>query len=162
MKSLSTVLALSLAGCAAHHAPPNAPADDAFVVVDIRPQPHQSLRDRLLQEASTAEAKGLAPLLELTSTWDHRCFLVDHSFDDEHMRAALRGTYIIRLDITRWVGRFGDTGLDRIPIAFPAFVELLNGGRVIGPYIDARSWIADAPTAIGPSLGAFVRSFASN
>jgi hypothetical protein len=162
MKSMSVVIALSLVGCAGHRPPPNAAADDSFAVVDVRPQPHQSLRDRIVQEAMTAEAKGLAPLLELTSTWDRRCFMVDHSFDDAHMRAALHGTYIIRLDITRWVGRFGDTGLDRIPIAFPAFIELLNGGRVIGPYIDARSWIADAPTAVGPSLGAFVRSFASN
>jgi hypothetical protein len=164
MKSLSALfagLSVSLVlACAGHRAPPGTSPDDSFAVVDIRPRPHESLQDRIVEEAMQAESRGLAPFLELTSAWDRRCALVDHSFNDVRMRAALRGTYIIRLDIVRWAGRFGDTGLDRIPMAFPGFIEIFDRGRGIGPYIDARSWIADAPTAVAPSLRAFVRSFA--
>jgi hypothetical protein len=165
MKSLSaTVAGLSLLslslGCARHYAPPGAGLDDAFAVVEIRPLPHQTLAQRIVDEASIAASRGLLPFIELTSAWDHRCFVVDHSFDDSGMRQALQGTYIIRVDITRWAGRFGQTGLDRIPMAFPSFVEVAAGGHGLGPYIDARSWIADAPTAVAPSLRAFVRSFA--
>jgi hypothetical protein len=149
----------AISGCAGHHAPPGAAADEAFAVVEIRPTLHQSLRDRIIKETASAESRGLAPVLELTSAWDHRCFVVDHSFDDQRMREALRGTYIIRLDIKRWEGRFGDTGLDRIPMAFPGFVEVMASGHGLGPFIDARSWIADSPTAVAPSLSAFVHSF---
>lgn len=164
MKSLAVVVAgFSLLGlgtaCAGHYSPPGTGIDDGFAVVEIRPVPHQTLSDQIIQEASIATSRDLLPVLELTSAMDHRCFLVDHSFDDAGMREALRGTYIIRVDITRWVGRFGQTGLDRIPMAFPSFVAVLNGGSGLGPYIDARSWIADAPTSVAPSLRAFVRSF---
>lgn len=145
-------------GCAAHHVLPGASPNDAFAVVEIRPRPQQTLKDQIVQEVAVAEAHGLAPFLELTSDLSRRCFLLDHSFDDPEMRQALAGTYIIRIDINRWVGRFGETGLDRIPMALPGFVELFEGGRGIGPYVDARSWIADAPSAVAPSLGAFVHS----
>jgi hypothetical protein len=145
-------------GCAGRHAPPGAAPVDAVAVVDLRPQAHQTLKEQIIQEAAVAEAHGLAPFVELTSELSRRCFLLDHSFDDPGMRAALSGTYIIRIDINRWVGRFGETGLDRIPMALPGFVELSEGGRGIGPYVDARSWIADAPSTVAPSLGAFVRS----
>ncbi len=165
MKAIASVAAgLSLCGlglgCAGHHAPPGASVDDAFAVVEIRPQPRQTLRDQIIQEVTVAEAHGLAPFLELTSELSRRCFIVDHSFNDAGMRRAQTGTYIIRVEINRWVGRFGDTGLDRLPMALPGFVQLFEGGRGVGPYIDARSWIADAPTSVAPSLGAFVRSFA--
>ncbi|HZS57812.1 MAG TPA: hypothetical protein VFA43_00990 [Gemmatimonadaceae bacterium] len=146
-------------GCAGQHVS-KAPTPEAnFAIVEIRPRPQQTLRDEIVQEVSVAESHGLAPFLELTSDLSRRCFLVDHSFDDPGMRRALAGTYIIRVDIGRWVGRFGDTGLDRIPMALPGFVELFEGGRGVGPYIDARSWVADAPSAVAPSLGAFVHSF---
>jgi hypothetical protein len=163
MKAIASVVAgLSLCGlelgCAGHHAPQGVAPDDAFAVVEIRPRPQQTLRDQIIQEAAVAEAHGLAPFLELTSQLSRRCFLVDHSFDDPGMRQALAGTYIIRIDINRWVGRWGETGLDRLPMALPGFVELFEGGRGVGPYIDARSWIADAPTTVAPSLGAFVHS----
>jgi hypothetical protein len=163
MKTISGVVAgLSLCGlglgCAGHHAPPGASVDDNFAVVEIRPQPRQTLRDQIVQESAVAEAHGLAPFIELTSEFSRRCAMLDHSFGDPGMRRALAGTYIIRIDINRWVGRFGETGLDRIPMALPGFVQLSEGGRGVGPYIDARSWIADAPTAVAPSLGAFVRS----
>jgi hypothetical protein len=145
-------------GCAGHHAPPGTYPAGAVAVVEIRPQSHQTLRQQIVQEAAVAESHGLAPFLELTSDMSRRCFLLDHSFDDPGMRAALAGTYIIRIDINRWVGRFGETGLDRIPMALPGFVELFEGGRGIGPYVDARSWIADAPSTVASSLGAFVHS----
>lgn len=165
MKSLAVVVAglsvLGLSvGCAGHHAPPDAGVDEGFAVVEIRPLPHQTLRDQIIQEATIAGSRGLLPFLEMTSAIDPRCFLVDHTFSDAGMREALRGAYIIRIDITRWVGRFDQTGLDRIAMAFPSFIEVFDGGHGFGPYIDARSWIADAPTAVAPSLRAFVRSFA--
>jgi hypothetical protein len=130
----------------------------ALAVIEIRPRPHETLREEIIQEATAAEARGLTPFLELTSAFSRRCGMVDHSFGDPDMRQALVGTYIIRVDIGRWAGRFGDTGLDRLPMALPGFVELAASGSAAGPYIDARSWIADAPTAVAPSLGAFVRS----
>lgn len=163
MRVIATValgLSFGSLGCAGHHAPPGSAPDNAAAVVEIRPRPHQSLRDQIIQEVAVAEAHGLAPFLELTSRASRRCFLVDHSFDDPGMRQALAGAYIIRVDINRWVGRFGDTRLDQLPIALPGFVELFEGGRAIGPYIDARSWVADAPTSVAPSLGAFVHSVA--
>ena len=163
MKAIASVVAgVSLCGlgfgCATHNATVSAAPDNTFAVVEIRPRPQLTLRDQIIQEASVAEAHGLAPFLELTSELSRRCFLVDHSFDDAAMRQALAGTYIIRVDINRWVGRFGTTGLDRLPMALPGFVELFQGGRAVGPYIDARSWVADAPTTVAPQLGAFVRS----
>jgi hypothetical protein len=163
MKAIASVVTgLSLlginSGCAGHHAPPGASVEANFAVVEIRPRPNQTLRDQIMQEAAVAEAHGLAPFVELTSQLSRRCFSVDHSFDDPHMKQALTGTYIIRVDINRWVGRFGNTGLDRIPMALPGFVELFEGGRGVGPFIDARSWVADAPSSVAPSLGAFVHS----
>jgi hypothetical protein len=161
MKAIAgVVISLSLCGCASHKANLSASPDNAFAVVEIRPRPRQTLRDEIAQEAAVAVAHGLAPFVELTSFDNRRCFLVDRSFDNPDMRRALTGTYIIRVDINRWIGRFGDTGLDRLPVALPGFVELFEGGHGMGPYIDARSWVADAPTAVAPSLGAFVRSFA--
>lgn len=160
MKAIATVvfgLSLSL-GCASHHPTIASSPDDDFAVVEIRPRPPQTLRDQIIQEAAVAEAHNLAPFVELTSELSRRCELVDHSFGDPGMRRALAGTYIIRVDINRWVGRWGETGLDRLPMALPGFVELFAGGRSVGPYIDARSWLADAPTSVAPSLGAFVHS----
>jgi len=161
MKALAVVVVgLSICGCASRHATLSASPDNSYAVVEIRPQPHQTLRDQIIQEAAVAEAHGLAPFLELTSDMSRRCALVDHSFGDPGMRQALAGTYIIRVDINRWVGRFGSTGIDRLPMALPGFVELADGGRATGPYIDARSWLADAPSAVAPSLAAFVHSVA--
>jgi hypothetical protein len=159
MRSISAVvLSLSL-GCAGHqHAPLSSAPDHSIAVVEIRPKPDETLRYQIIQEASVAVAHGLAPFLELTSNESRRCFLVDHSFDDPGMRRALAGTYIIRVDINRWNGRFGDTRLDQLPMALPGFVEVFEGGRAMGPYIDARAWVADAPTSVAPSLGAFVHS----
>lgn len=160
MKGIAgVVVGLTLCGCASHKAQVSASPDATFAVVEIRPRPQQTLREEIIQEASLAEAHGLTPFVELTSNLSRRCFLVDRSFDTPDMRRALSGAYIIRVDIGRWVGRWGDTGLDRLPLALPGFVELFENGRAMGPYIDARSWVADAPTAVAPSLGAFVRSF---
>lgn len=158
METALLVIASLGLGCAGHHAAPGSAPDDSFAVVELRPHPHQVLRDQIIQEASVAQAHGLAPFVELTSSDCRRCFLVDHTFDDPGMRRALTGTYIIRVDVNRWVGRFGDTGLDRIPMALPGFIEVFENGRGMGPYIDARSWVADAPTSVAPSLGAFVHS----
>jgi hypothetical protein len=159
MKAIvSVIIGLSVFGCSSHHATLSASPDFSSAVVEIRPQTHQTLRDQIIQEAAVAEAHGLAAFVELTSDMSRRCLVVDHSFSDPGMRQALAGTYIIRVDINRWVGRFGSTGLDRLTMALPGFVELFNGGRDTGPYIDARSWLADAPSSVAPSLGAFVHS----
>lgn len=154
------VVGLSLCGCASRKPSVTASPDGSFAVVEIRPRPNQTLLDEIVQETAVAESHGLTPFVELTSDVSRRCFLVDRSFDDPGMRQALAGTYIIRVDINRWVGRFGSTGIDRLPMALPGFVELADGGRATGPYIDARSWLADAPSAVAPSLAAFVHSVA--
>ncbi len=147
-----------LSGCAAHHPAAETAPDRGFTVVEIRPVSGQTLGQQLVTQAERAQGLSLAPILELTSPWCHECFVLDHTFDDPHMREALKGTYIIRMDVMRWAGRYGETGLGAVTMALPSFVQLFDNGRGIGQFVDARSWVADAPGTVAPSLGAFVRS----
>jgi hypothetical protein len=69
------------------------------------------------------------------------------------MIEALRGVYLIRLDIDEWEDQLLGSEF-RIP-GIPLFYELDATGRSTGRAIAGSAWGQDIPRNMAPPLGAF-------
>ena len=125
-----------------------------FSVVNLRPSDGR-LSSQLAIAANDAAAANLRPYVELTSAWCQACHWLDRSLSKQSLAQAFGGTYVVRIDVDRFEGRLGGTGLDYHVGSLPAFVALDHTGRPIGDWVDRSTWGSDVPTQAAPVLAEF-------
>jgi hypothetical protein len=103
-------------------------------------------------------ALGRTPLVELGTPWCQRCQAFDQSLADARMRDAIRGAYLIRINIDEWddasLHLLGFPSDSAIFILFPVDSQ----GRPVGPTLTTRAWETDRPESIAPPLQRFVQA----
>ncbi len=130
-----------------------------FTVVDLRPT-GGDLETQLAREAARAMEWRERPFVELTSRWCDQCHWLDHGLGDPELSQAFSNTYIIRVDVDRWTGRLGRTGLANYATAIPAFVALDADGTPTQESIDIRAWHVSTPANAAGALRNFFETAA--
>lgn len=124
-----------------------------FVVVDIKVG-SEGIVAAIQVEMTKAETQKKTPFLELWATWCAPCTALAKSLDDPRMKAAFRGTYIIRVDVdTLGPSALRGTGFSGDMI--PAFFEIGKDGKATGRSINGGAWGDNVPENMAPPLGAF-------
>jgi hypothetical protein len=130
-----------------------------FTVVDLRPT-DGDLETQLAREAARAVAWRERPFVELTSRLCDQCHWLDHGLGDPRLSQAFSNTYIVRVDVDRWNGRLGNTGLLNYATAIPAFVALDADGTPTQESIDIRAWNVSTPANAAGALRNFFQTAA--
>ena len=73
--------------------------------------------------------------------------------DDERMKQAFAGTYIIRMNHDHWSPKLAGTGLESTSI--PVFFDLDDQGKPTGRKIDGGAWGENTPENMAPPLRAY-------
>jgi hypothetical protein len=128
------------------------PAPGRFTVIRLG-APEGQLNALLLEHVRRARAAGRRPFLEFEADWCGPCRSLQRSLGDSRMVEAFDGTYIVRVNLDRWLARLAGTGFD--PSAIPVFFELDDAGRSTGRKIDGGAWGEDIPENMAPPLKAF-------
>jgi hypothetical protein len=144
---------------------PSMPAARAPAPAPIAPAKHQvvSLRKgvdfgvQLREHTQAAELGGLRPFLEFTASWCPPSAAFDESLEHPLMVEALRGTYLIRVDIDEFSGFDGYQEYGFKVFGVPLFFELDAESRPTGRQITSNAWGPDIPENMGRVMGAFFR-----
>ena len=128
------------------------PAPEAFTLVILHLE-HGNLQNLLAAHAQIATDLGRRPFIEFSAEWCPPCRALEAGLDDPLMIEALRGVYLIRVDIDEWEGQLGGSDF-RIP-GIPLFYELDSHGRSTGRAISGSAWGEDIPRYMAPPLHAF-------
>lgn len=115
------------------------------------------LGQQIRQHASAAELRGLRPFIEFTASWCPPSAAFDESLEHPLMVEALRGSYLIRVDIDEFSGFSGYESLGFVVRGVPVFFELDAEGRPTGRQITSNAWGPDIPENMGRVMGAFFR-----
>lgn len=123
-------------------------------LVEVRPKKSEGeLAGLLAKHAKAAHARGLAPYAVLGATWCKPCVALEKSMDDERMKAAFEGTYIVHLDIDEWGSQ-----LDKVSLAVaqvPTVIALDAEGKGTSRSIHGGAWGNDVPANMAPALAKF-------
>jgi thiol-disulfide isomerase/thioredoxin len=124
-----------------------------FVITEVAPAPNGKLTDALQTYYDTAKSAGLKLYVELGAEWCGPCVALKKSLSDPRMQQALKGTYIIRLDVHAWGDRLEKSGYS--PNAIPVFYEVNAEGKPTGRKIDGGAWGDNIPANMAPPLDHF-------
>lgn len=130
-----------------------APTGDGFVLVDLNVEP-VPLSQLLEREAKRAEEKGLRLYVEFGAKWCVPCQKLRKAMKDEPVASALKGAYIVAIDVDAWGGRLGEAGftVGAIPVIF----ELDAAGLPTDRRIDGRAFGDDDPARIATAMRDFI------
>jgi thiol-disulfide isomerase/thioredoxin len=128
------------------------PAPESFTLVIPHPE-HGDLSEVLAVHARLAAEQGRQPFVEFSAEWCPPCRALEASLDDPLMVEALRGVYLIRLDIDEWEDQILDSEF-RVP-GIPLFYELDTSGKSTGRAIAGSAWGQDIPRYMAPPLQSF-------
>jgi hypothetical protein len=129
------------------------PPDQAlFMVVSVDPGT-AGLREALRAEIENARRENLRPYVEFWAPWCKACAVLKSSLGDPAMRGALRGTYLIMLNLDDWNNHLGGSGF--APTVIPTFYGLRSDGAPNGRKMDGRVWGNDKPDNMARWLGKF-------
>ena len=139
-------------------APPLASPSDKFVLATLTAADGQR-SDVLSTEAQRAKAQGLTLFVEFYADWCEPCQALSKSLGDGNhpgdpqMIAAFTGTYILRLNVDKWL----DTplGANFQVKTIPAFFALDAAGKPTGRTITGAAWGDNTPENMAPPLKAF-------
>jgi thiol:disulfide interchange protein len=121
------VLVLALSGCAAVQTTAGhniAPEGADFTVVDMATWRGSFAAQEKLH-LRRADSLGQMPYIELTAVWCGPCQAIRQSLGDPAVMKALRGTYIMRVDVDHWSMLSGNP----LSKAVPVFIAVDSGGR---------------------------------
>ncbi len=135
-------------------APPPAKAKPAHEVVALRPG--VDLGEQIREHATRAELAGLRPFVEFTASWCPPSIAFDGALEHPLMVEALRGIYLITVDIDEFGGFNYERWGFRVP-GVPIFFEVDVEGRATGRTITSNAWGPDIPENMGRVMGAFFR-----
>lgn len=126
--------------------------DRGFVFTEINPAP-DALMPAIQGEVKKAKSQGLKPYVELWASWCEPCMAIKHSLDDDRMKAAFKGTYVIQVYADAWGQKLAGTGFKASVI--PIFYEVGDDGKPTGRTIDGGAWGDNIPANMAPPLDRF-------
>jgi len=133
--------------------PPVQPAPPPFLLTELSPA-QGDLAPLLRAQAERARDKHLLPVIEFYADWCAPCRAFQGSLDDPRMVEALRGTYLVKLNLDDWHDKLVGTGFTVRSI--PAFYLVDSAGRPTGKMLDGDRWGKPTPASMSASLGKFL------
>lgn len=114
---------------------------------------HTDVIETVKSEVVKAKAQNLKPFVEFAAGWCEPCQAIKKSLGDSRMKAAFKGSYIIRLDADEWGEHLKGSGFS--PSAIPVFIKVGDDGKPIGKSIDGGAWDDNIPENMAPPLDKF-------
>jgi thioredoxin-like negative regulator of GroEL len=96
------------------------------------------LLTQLKTHVERAKAKKLQPVAEFYADWCPPCREFHKNLEDPALADALRGTYLVKLNMDDWHDHLKNTGFDVRTI--PRFFLLGDDGRASGKMLDGDQW----------------------
>ncbi len=112
-----------------------------------------SLMAQLASEVGKAKEKGQRPFVEFWADWCGPCKRLEASMDDERMKKAFSGVYLVRANSDDWGEKA--TALGYGVGSIPVFYEIGPDGKPTGRTISGGAWAEDIPENMAPPLDAF-------
>jgi thiol-disulfide isomerase/thioredoxin len=134
-------------------AEPEAPAGGGLTVVELKFDAAADLPALLAAEVGKAKEKGQRPYVEFWADWCGPCKRLEASMDDERMKKAFDGVYLVRANSDDWGEKATAAGYGVGSI--PVFYEVGAEGKPNGRTISGGAWAEDIPENMAPPLDAF-------
>ena len=129
------------------------PAPRPFALLDLAPT-QGDLLPLLRLHAGRARAQSLRPVAEFYADWCEPCRVFQRSLGDPEMVEALRGAYLVRLNMDDWYDKLRGTGF--VVPSIPSFYRLGPEGRPAGRSLDGGRWGRATPARMAEALRAFL------
>lgn len=114
------------------------------------------LGEQIREHATRAELAKQRPFVEFTASWCPPSIAFDGALEHPLMVEALRGIYLIQVDIDEFGGFNYERWGFRVP-GVPIFFEVDVEGRATGRTIISNAWGPDIPENMSRVMGAFFR-----
>lgn len=132
---------------------PGVTAGDAYTWVKLAPS-QGALQELVKAEVGKAAAKAQRPVVYLGAAWCDPCVALKKHRHDPLMTDAMRGAYVIEIDLDDW--KLEDMkALGFRTGVVPIFHAVNSEGRATGPAVDGSSWGANVPASMAPPLKKF-------
>jgi thiol-disulfide isomerase/thioredoxin len=132
---------------AAASAAPGAPA--AVWLTELAPTQGELL-PLLVAQTARAKGKGKVAIVEFYADWCPPCRAFTAALDDPKVKDALRGAYLVKLNLDDWHDKLRGTGFE--PRSIPAFYLVGDDGRPTGKMLDGDKWRRPTPAVMAASL----------
>jgi thiol-disulfide isomerase/thioredoxin len=129
------------------------PSPPSFLTTELTTTEGE-LTPLLVAEFEKAKRRQLRPVLEFGADWCPDCRAFDRCLDTPTMKAALRGTLLVKLNVDRWHDRFEPAGFTVRSI--PSFYLIGPDGRPTGEMLNGDKWKKLTPETMAIELTKFL------
>jgi thiol-disulfide isomerase/thioredoxin len=133
--------------------PPVPPPPPPLVLTELAPT-QGDLTLLLRAQVERARDKHLQPVIEFYADWCPPCRAFQNSLGDPRMIEALRGSYLVKLNLDDWHDKLDGTGFRVATI--PRFYLVGPDGRPSGKMLDGDKWGKPTPDKMSVSLSEFL------
>lgn len=124
-----------------------------YVLKKLKYAPDASLDNSIQEEVKIAHQMKLKPFVYFYADWCPHCRAISIHIGNPKMREALKGTYLITIDIDIWDEKIFDS---KFPVrAVPTFFELNSAGLPTKKKLTGTAWKEDIPDNMAPALKKF-------
>ncbi len=130
-------------------APVPPPPPPSFLLTELAPT-QGDLTPLLVTQFERAQKKNLRPVIEFYADWCEPCRAFQENLEEPRMKAALTGTFLVKLNLDDWHDKLKETGFKVRSI--PAFFFIGPDGRPKGKMLDGDKWGKATPANMSASL----------